>query len=258
MASEAASHLLSVVPDPEPMWAYDALLELLSEDEEALARFSRACGQYVIFPDGQVLAFRSALARRDHRYRYEHVEAALYSLALEELPESWAAGRERLRRLQENRSAVGAPTATTAVEDLLVAETVWLREIGLLAEDPPDYDRLREFAAKVWTELRRRGRDFQPEHFSEHVHAVLCAVFPHAPGAAWDETWADGLTTRAIAHVARRVAPGAYPGDSERVARADAEVGAAYAEEDRRRYRRALRKWLEAARDASDGSSPSA
>lgn len=251
-----ASHL-NVVPDPEPMWAYDALLELLSEDEEALARFSRACGQYVIFPDGQVLAFRSALARRDHRYRYEHVEAALYALALEELPESWAAGRERLRRLREDRDAAVVRTAAMAVVDLVATESVWLRELWLLAEDPPDYSRLREVSAKVWIELRRRGRDFQPEHFSEQVHEVLRAVFPHSPGAAWDRVWADDLYRRAESYLDENGIREtlATEEEAEHVLRADRAI----AENDRIGYRRALRDWMAAARaTVSDGSPPSA
>ncbi len=256
----AEARHLSAVPDPEPVEAYEALLGLLAEDEEATARFEQACRQYVILPESVVWDLRKALAREGQHYRYEDVEAALYALVLDELPESWAAGRERLRLHVRDRDTDGARSEapTTAVEDLVATETVWLREIGLLAEDPPDYPRLREVSAKVWAELKRRGRDFEPEHFSEHIQEVLRVVFPHAPGSAWDAEWADDLLRRAVAHVGKTTPAGAYPGDSERVARADAEVGAAYAEEDRRRYRRALRKWLEAARDASDGSSPSA
>lgn len=247
---------LSLVPDPEPGRAYDALLDLLADDEEATARFERACRQYVLIPDGEVLAMRSALVRRGEHYRYEHIEAALYALALDELPESWAAGRERLRRRVRDRGAGGgAPTAAMAVEDLVATETVWLREMWLLAESPPSYDRLREVSAKVWRELRRRGVRFEPQDFTDEVHAVLCTVFPGSPGVAWDPAWADTLMLRAIAHVGERMRPEEYASDLPRMAYAEAEIGAAYVAEDRRRYRRTLREWMAAARDAADSDS---
>ncbi len=254
----AEARHLSVVPDPGPVEAYEAMLDLLAEDEAA-ARFESACRRYVIVPDGEVLALRAALVRRVEHHRYEHVEAAFYALALEELPGSWAAGRERLRLRIHDRDAVGGtrfPAATAAIESLMHGETAWLKEMWLLAEDPPDYPRLREVAARVWVELRRRGQDFQPEHFSEHVHEVLHAVFPHSPGAALDRAWADDLYRRAESYLDENGIREALATEEE----VEHVLGAdrAIAENDHRRYRRVLREWLEAARDASDGSSPSA
>ncbi len=245
----ATARHLHAVPDPEPALAYEALLDLLAEDGEVAARFESVCRRYVIVPDSEVLAVRSALVRRGEHHRYERVEAAFYSLALEERPESWAAGRERLWQLRGNRSAVGAPTATTAVEDLVATETVWLRELGLLAEDPPDYSRLREVSAKVWTELRWRGRDFEPEQFSDCVYEVLCIVFPQSPAAGWDYAWSKGLFELAEKYLEEHNFREALPADEEAeyVLRADR----AMQHSDRSGYRQALREWLEAARDAA-------
>lgn len=251
----AAVRHLSAVPDPEPVRVYEALLDLLAEYKEASARFESVCRRYTIFPDGEVLVFRAVLVRHGQHCRYEDVEAALYALALEELPKSWAAGRERLRlRVRDRDAGGGAPKAATAVEDLVAAETVWLRELWLLAEDPPSYLRLREVSSRVWAELRRHGRNFDPEHFSEHVHEVVRAVFPHAPGAAWDTAWADVLAKRAIAYVGKRIPTRSGGTASAELDRAHDEVVAAAEAEDRRRYRRALREWVAATLDASSPS----
>lgn len=251
----AAERHLCLVPDAGPVLAYEALLDLFADDGEATARFERACRRFVLLPDGEVMALRSALARQGCSHTFDDVEAALYALALEELPKSWAAGRERLRlRVRDRDAGGGAPKAATAVEDLVAAETVWLRELWLLAEDPPSYLRLREVSSRVWAELRRHGRTFDPEHFSEHVHEVVRAVFPHAPGAAWDTAWADVLAKRAIAYVGKRVPTRSGGTASAELDRAHDEVVAAAEAEDRRRYRRALREWVAATLDASSPS----
>lgn len=245
----AVGHL-SLVPDPIPFDAYKALLDLLADDGEATARFEGACRRFVIFPDAEVLAFRSVLSRWGCRHTFEEVEAALYALALDELPGSWAAGRERLRRrvLDRDGGAVGAPPAATAVEDLLATETAWVREVWLLAEDPPDYERLREVSAKVWRELRRRGKEYPGEHFSEHIHEVLRAVFPSAPGAAWDSVWERALLRRAREHLREH----GYLGVHGEVTKPFAEeMLAAKVAGDRACFRRAVRGWVVAARDAA-------
>ena len=245
----AAERHLYLFPDAGPALAYDALLDLLADDGEALGRFARACRRFVIVPDSEVMALRSALSRRGRSHTYADVEAALYELALEELPGSWAAGRERLRRRVRGRNDEdGARTAATAIEDLVAGETVWLRELALLAEDTPDYSRLREVSARVWAALRRRRQDFGPEHFSEYVHEVMCAVFPYARGAAWDYKWAGDLARRALVYVAERAPACPDTSASDEVARAYEEVVAAAEVEDRRRYRRALREWVAATR----------
>lgn len=242
----AAERHLSVVPDPAPVWAYDALLDLLAEDEEATARFGEACRQHVIFPDAVVLALRSALSRGGQRCHYEDVEAALYSLALAELPESCAAGRERLRLHVYDRHAEVERTAITAVEDLVATETVWLRELWLIAEDSPSYDRLREVSARVWGELRRRGKDFEPEHFSEHLHEVLCIIFPYAPATAWDQVWANDLYERAEQYLEEHGIRDALTAEEEAayVERTFEAIG----KNDRRGYRCVLREWIDACR----------
>jgi len=180
---------LSAVPDPPPPTG--ALLDLFGAEPEARARYERACRRYVLLPDGEVLAFRSALARRGCPLSYEGVEAALYALALEEMPVSWAAGRERLRNLREDRNADDR-TPGRALEDLMANETVWLREMALLAEDPPSYESLREVSAGAWSELRRRGKEYPPERFSDHVRAVGHSVFPFSPAFAPERDAASG------------------------------------------------------------------
>lgn len=180
---------LAAVPDPPPPTA--PLLALFGAEPEARERFDLACCRYVIFPDAEVLAFRSALARRGCLLSYEDVEAVLYALALEEMPGSWAAGRERLRRLRACRDADDR-TPRRALEDLMANETVWLREMALLAEDPPSYESLREVSAEAWSELRRRGKEYPPERFSDHVRAVGHSVFPFSLAFAPERDAASG------------------------------------------------------------------
>lgn len=56
---------LSAVPDP-PL-PTGALLDLFGAEPEARARYERACCRFVVLPDGEVLALRSALTQRGYR-----------------------------------------------------------------------------------------------------------------------------------------------------------------------------------------------
>lgn len=201
-------------------------------------------------------AFRAVLPAHLRHYRYETTEDALYGLALDLLPSSPAASRARLQARVHARARAplargregadashrGSP-AVAAIQDLLVSDTRYLKELSLLAMSPPDYGYLREVATKLWSELRLRGHEFDGEGFTDHVWAVLRELFPYSPGAAWDHEWAAGLVRRAFRHVADRHVEGAHwvglPAESE--------VSLAAEAEDRVRYRAAVRAWVRAA-----------
>ena len=126
-----------------------------------------------------------------------------------------------------------------------------------LDADGPNEEELLGLVREAFATLRRRGHRIGPKGFSDYVWRALREVLPDAPGVRWDGAWADGLQRRASDHLSTRISPRTYPGKSRRVQAAGDEIGAAYAAEDRRRYRQALREWMAAVRTATaNGSSP--
>ncbi len=253
----STSHLLRAVADDSLPPAADALLELVAEDAEALAVLQRA-SRYVVLPDREPSALRQTLSRQGQRYSYEEVEAAIYEVAHELLPESWAAARERLRLRVEaqakttpiarkgKRTAADDLTPEDAIAHLLVEDTACLREVASLSLYPLLGGELTRVTRLLWRALRNRGHHFEGRYFSDHVYAVVRDLFPSSPGAAWSEEWADAIANAAITHVASRTPRGAAPVASEEVERAVAGMEEAALAEDRRAYRRAVRSWVDA------------
>ncbi len=253
-------HLRAVLDDPgRDASATDALLDLLaSEDAEALAVLQRA-SRHVVIPDREPSALRQILSRRSQgqRYSYEEVEAAIYEVALELLPESWAASRERLRLRVEGRSkttpiarkgkrtAADDLTPEDAIAHLLVEDTACLREVASLSLYPLLGGELTRVTRLLWRALRGRGHHYQGRYFSDHLYAVVRDLFPSSPGAEWSEEWANAIALAAINHVASQKPPGSAPVNTDAVERAVAEVEDAGAAEDRRAYRRAVRSWVD-------------
>ncbi len=265
-----ASHLRVLPEAPsEATTAADALRELVSEDAEALASLRRASA-HVVMPDREPSALRQMLSRRGQRYTHEEVEAAIYEVAFELLPESWAAARERLRLRVEaqakttpiskkgKRTAAEDMTPEEAIANLLAEDTACLREVASLSLYPLVGDELWRVARMLWRALRNRGHHYQGRYFSDHVYAVVRDLFPSSPGAAWSEEWAGAVACAAIEHVASQTPRGGAPVNTEAVERAVAEVEEAALAEDRRAYRRGVRSWVDASfapfeRDAPSG-----
>lgn len=252
------SHLLRLVPEDEGSNATESLLELVSEDVEALA-YLRCASRHVVLSDGEPLALRRKLVARGHHHTPAEVEAAIYEVALVLFPESWAAAHERLRLCVESRSKTtslsskrrsGERAAKTSPEEaiasLLLEDTASLREVASLSLYPLLGDELLRVTRRLWRALRERGRHFEPRHFSDHLYSVVRDIFPHSPGAEWSVEWADAVTRAALTHVASHTSRGASPDSSEAALNAVAEIEQAALAEDRRRYRLAVRAWVDA------------
>lgn len=262
------SHLQRLVPEDEGSNATESLLEVVAEDAEALATLRRA-SRHVVLSDGEPLALRRKLVARGHHHTPAEVEAAIYEVALDLFPESWAAAHERLRLCVESRSKTtslsskrGERAAETSPEEaiasLLLEDTASLREVAALSLYPLLGDELLRVTRRLWRALRARGHHYQGRYFSDHVYAVVRDLFPSSPGAAWSEEWAGAVACAAIEHVASQTPRGGAPVNTEAVERAVAEVEEAALAEDRRAYRRGVRSWVDASfapfeRDAPSG-----
>ncbi len=288
-----ARHLFPAGPAPDDGSppAADALLELVAEDADAGGCLRRA-SRHVVLTDREPAALRRMLASRGHRHTHEEVERAVYEVALELLPESWAAARERLRlRVEDARKTVpiggarssagaseparpekggppvlvrrgkpdahgpeadpdaGTPEGASPEGDilrLLSEDTACLREVASLSQYPLVGDELLRVSRRLWRAGRARGRHHRGRHFSDHVAAVVRDLFPHSPGAAWSEEWADAIARAGAEYVARRTPVGASPVPSEDEEKAFAEIREAAEREDRRAYRLAVRAWVDA------------
>ena len=252
---------LGVVPkDPQPP-ATESLLELVAEDADAGALLRRA-SRHVVPSDREPSKLRQMLYGRGHRYSHEEVEAAVYEVSLELLPGSWAAARERLRLRTErpvSRLADGAkrkppptqdaptgPPPEDAIAAMLADDTACLREVASLSLYPLVGEELLRVSRRLWRALRARGRHYRGRHFSDHVAAVVKELFPHSPGAAWSSEWAQAVAHAGTEYVSRRTPIGARPVPSEEEEEAFAEIRAAAESEDRRAYRLAVRRWVDA------------
>lgn len=237
-----------------------ALADLVLSDSRAWALYEKQVGQGLVGMHGRARELRKMLEEGGRVHEQGAVEVAIPELALRTHPASVAAAWERLHCRENARREYAVNErdgAVAAVVDLASKDEAIFNALTHVALDPdgPRENDLLEAARAVHAALLRRGLRFRPRGFSDHVWRALLEVFPDAPGVRWDEAWADGLMTRAGVHVGRRVDPESYDGDLPGVARAEAEVCEAYAAEDRRRYRRALRKWMAAVRDAADSGS---
>ncbi len=245
------SHLGAVPEDPQPP-AAESLLELLAEDADAGVSLRRA-SRHVVLPDREPMALRQMLHRRGFRYGHEEVEAAVFEVSLELLPESWAAARERLRlrsekpvsQLVEEAKKKATPTPE-AIASLLAEDTACLREVASLSQYPLVGEEMLRVTLKLWRALRRRGRHYRGRYFSDHLAVVVRDLFPHSKGAEWSVEWADAVACAAAKHVASQVPPGVQPVPSEDEERAFGEIRKAALAEDRGAYRRAVRSWVDA------------
>ncbi len=250
------SRIGAVPEDPQPP-AAESLLELLAEDSDAVASLRRA-SRHVVLPDREPMALRQMLHRRGLRYGHEEVEAAVFEVALELLPESWAAARERLRLRSEKPvsqlvdgakrkgTQTDGPLPEDAIAALLLEDTACLREVATLSLYPLVGEELLRVSRRLWRALRARGRHYRGRHFSDHLAAVVKDLFPHSPGAKWSPDWEAAISKAAARHVHLQTPPGAQPVPSEASRIAFDRVREAALAEDRRAYRLAVREWVDA------------
>ena len=251
---------IGAVPEDPHTPAVESLLELVVEDADAVASLRRA-SRHVVLPDREPTALRQMLHRRGLRYGHEEVEAAVFEVSLELLPESWAAARERLRLRTEkpvSRLAEGAkkapptpdapsgPPPEDAIASLLADDTACLREVASLSLHPLVGEELLRVSRRLWRALRARGRHYRGRHFSDHLAAVVRDLFPHSPGARWSPEWEAAIAQAAVGHVRSQTPTGAQPVPSEASRIAFDRVREAALSEDRRAYRLAVRAWVDA------------
>ncbi len=223
------------------------LVDLLLEDTQAGELFERQCREGLIGIHETAKALRLAMEERGQHHEQGAVEVAIPELAVKTYPASAAAAWERLlaraRRTEKVRRGDGA---VAAVVDLAAKEEWCFRAMTHLALDSegPHEAELLAVTREVYAVLHRRGWRYPARRFSEHVWRAVGEVMPSAPGVRFNDTWADDLMRRAIKHIAEaKVSGRSKDFDTEKVALAEDEVGEAYAAEDRRRYRRAVRAW---------------
>ncbi len=226
-----------------------AVLAALADDARPRERFERACRKGLFGLREEAEAFRAVLpARLRHQGRREALEETLHELALALLPSSLAASRARLRSIIHARSrgrdgggvSQQRSPAVVAIQDLLVSDPRYFKELALLAMSPPNYCYLREVAAAFRLEIVRDGREVEGgECFTDGLWIVMRELFPASPGAAWDREWAEGLMRSARRYVAERDGEEANPAWLHE----EAEIAGAAEAEDRVRYRAAVRAW---------------
>lgn len=253
-----ASEKIGIAEESEN--ARNALRALVEADPDAAAVYEKQCEQGLVGIETRAKKLGLELEARGEFHKRGALEAAITELAVEKHPESAAAAWEGLlaRRLRDGRVArLEKPSSgTRAVAPVVdfAAEEWCFKLLTHLAldTDGPEEGALLHASREVYAALRRRGRRVRPAGFSEHIWGALREVLPDAPGVRWSDAWAGDLARRALAYVSER--DPAYPdaGDSDEIERAHAEVVAADEAEDRRRYRRALREWVEACLRASE------
>lgn len=227
----------------------DALLDLLSEDREAMVHLTHA-SKFIVLPTKIVTILRTALVRRGQHYPYDEVEAAIYEVALDLFPASWAAAKERLNLyVLARREQPVEQMPEDAIKVLAHASRTHLMELASLSLGVLEGDELLRVTRVLWSTLSEVGKRFEPEHFSDHVYAVVRDLFPHAQGARWSSRWAEEILSRDIQYVAERYIEGADLSATEDTVD---EITTAGLAEDRRRYRRAVRAWVVAHLQAFD------
>lgn len=244
-----------------PGSARKALMEVLASDASLRARFEKPCLDSAAALREEVLAFRAVLKQhghvfRDHRCEHEETAGALYELAGDLLPDSAAAALALLRRRVRGRQEVR--TVGEAVEGMAASEHEWFDALVLLSGSPPDQERLRAVAQRIWHEFRGRGQRHEPRDFSDHVWTVVKSLFPGSPGAAWDSEWAACIRSdveRDLANRVREAGLDRWAVDESGVDAALAEMAAFEEAGDRCGFRSAARRALrETRRAVSDAS----
>lgn len=231
---------------------HEAVLAVLIDDSTLLARFEAACRAGASEVRKLTGEIRAELKRRKHWYethdqQHEETVEALYAVAEELLPGTPGAAWGKLRERVEARAGADDPTPSEALEGLLAAELAewdqWVCDAG------HGHARLHVYARTARETLARRGIEYGLDDLVDSAWELARELLPDSPAAGWDHEWSDELHARAVAYLAEHGIRDALT-PAEEAAYIELAIRTMLAG-DRAGYRRALRGWIQAARESA-------